>query len=313
MPRPAAEAGPPSRGPAPPAAACSTPRSRSSSTAASGTTARTPVTSPRSGCRPRGTIRRSRRQGFGLQEVELAAQSAIDPYLEGAVFLTIPNLEGLEVEEAYLVTTSLPLNLQIKAGTFRSQFGRNNTQHLHLQYFTRRPLMTALLFGAGRVPRAGRAGVGAAAPALVRDPLRRGVQHRARPTIRPASSTFGGGVRLTPPNLTYTAVLEQFLELAESHSLLLGLNFATGRSVDCVTAAPCEPASPSRVRAPTSTARTSTTSGSRPTSPRATPAFSGPPSSTRARWPTGGPPKGPATARRSCRSPGACSSAAGST
>ena len=60
------------------------------------------------------------RQGFGLQEIELAAQSAIDPYFEGAIFLTIPNLEGLEVEEAYLVTTSLPLNLQIKAGTFRS-------------------------------------------------------------------------------------------------------------------------------------------------------------------------------------------------
>ena len=87
------------------------------------------------------------RQGFGLQEIELAAQSAIDPYFEGAIFLTIPNLDGLEVEEAYLVTTSLPFNLQIKAGTFRSQFGRNNGQHLHVQFFTRRPLMTALLFG----------------------------------------------------------------------------------------------------------------------------------------------------------------------
>jgi hypothetical protein len=54
-------------------------------------------------------------------------------------------------------------------------------------------------------------------------------------------STFGGGVRLTPDNLTYTAELEQFFELAESHSLLVGLNFATGRSVDCVTAAPCVP------------------------------------------------------------------------
>ena len=45
------------------------------------------------------------------------------------------------------MTTSLPANLQIKAGTFRSQVGRNNTQHLHEQNFTRRPLMTALLFG----------------------------------------------------------------------------------------------------------------------------------------------------------------------
>src|SRR5215471_8635528 len=87
-------------------------------------------------------------EAFGMQEIELAFQSAIDPYLEGALFLTIPDLDGIEVEEGYLVTTSLPWNLQIKAGSFRSQFGRNNTQHLHLQNFTRRPLMTALLFGA---------------------------------------------------------------------------------------------------------------------------------------------------------------------
>src|SRR5262249_50611688 len=81
------------------------------------------------------------REGFTVQEIEVAAQAALDPYFEGAIFLTIPNLDGIEVEEGYLVTTSLPADLQIKAGTFRSQFGRNNTQHLHVQNFTRRPLM----------------------------------------------------------------------------------------------------------------------------------------------------------------------------
>jgi hypothetical protein len=180
------------------------------------------------------------REGFTLQEVELAAQSAIDPYFEGAIFLTIPNLSGLEVEEAYLVTTALPLNLQIKAGTFRSQFGRNNTQHLHLQYFTRRPLMTALLFGED-----GLRGPGAQASVLLPLPWFATFYAEAFSITAPEDlagvSTFGGGPRLTPANLTYTAVLEQFFELAESHSLLVGLNFATGRSVDCVTAAPCVP------------------------------------------------------------------------
>ncbi len=182
------------------------------------------------------------REGFGLQEIELAAQSAIDPYFEGAVFLTIPNLSGLEVEEAYLVTTSLPLNLQIKMGTFRSQFGRNNTQHLHLQYFTRRPLMTALLFGED-----GLRGPGAQASVLLPLPWFATFYAEAFSLTAPGDlagvSTFGGGARLTPDNLTYTAVLEQFFELAESHSLLVGLNFATGRSFDCVAAAgaPCVP------------------------------------------------------------------------
>jgi hypothetical protein len=180
------------------------------------------------------------REGFTLQEIEIAAQSAIDPYFEGAVFLTIPNLAGLEVEEAYLVTTSLPFNLQLKGGTFRSQFGRNNTMHLHMQYFTRRPLMTSLLFGED-----GLRGPGAQASVLLPLPWFTTLYAEAFSLTPPDDlagvSTFGGGERLTPNNLTYTAVLEQFFELAESHSLLVGLDFATGRSIDCVMGAPCAP------------------------------------------------------------------------
>jgi hypothetical protein len=176
------------------------------------------------------------REGFGVQEVEVAAQAAIDPYLEGAVFLTVPNLNGLEVEEAYLVTTSLPLNLQIKAGTFRSQIGRNNTQHLHLQSFTRRPLMTALLFGAD-----GLRGPGAQASVLLPLPWFATLYAEAFSIAEPDASdlepgveTFGGGVRLGPSNLTYTSELEQFWAPGESHSIFLGLNFATGRSFNCL-------------------------------------------------------------------------------
>jgi hypothetical protein len=179
-------------------------------------------------------------QGFTVQEIELAAQAAIDPYIEGAIFLTIPNLDGIEVEEGYLVTTSLPFNLQIKAGTFRSQLGRNNTQHLHLQNFTRRPLMTALLFGED-----GLRGPGAQVSLLLPLPWFATLYGESfsigAPDNLAGVATFGGGARLTPSNLVYTAVLEQFFELAEAHSLLLGLNFATGRAIDCVTGAPCVP------------------------------------------------------------------------
>ncbi|HVZ75263.1 MAG TPA: hypothetical protein VHJ20_22955 [Polyangia bacterium] len=184
------------------------------------------------------------REGFGVQEVELAASAAIDPYLEGAVFLTIPNLDGLEVEEAYLVTTALPANLQFKAGTFRSQLGRNNTQHLHLQNFTRRPLMTALLFGED-----GLRGPGAQASVLLPLPWFATFFVEAfsigapdDPTIEPTfTSTFGGGARDTPRNLTYTAVLEQSWDLGDDTTAVLGLNFATGRAVDCAPpAATCD-------------------------------------------------------------------------
>jgi hypothetical protein len=176
------------------------------------------------------------RQGFGVQEIELAAQAAIDPYIEGAVFLTIPNLEGLEVEEGYLVTTSLPANLQIKAGTFRSQLGRNNGQHLHVQNFTRRPLMTALLFGAD-----GLRGPGAQLSLLLPLPWFATLYTEAFSIPTPDDltivSTFGGGVRRVPADLTYTAVLEQYWDPTESTSILLGANFATGKAFDC--ASPC--------------------------------------------------------------------------
>jgi hypothetical protein len=187
------------------------------------------------------------REGFGVQEVELAASAAIDPYLEGAVFLTIPNLQGLEVEEGYLVTTALPANLQFKAGTFRSQVGRNNTQHLHLQNFTRRPLMTALLFGAD-----GLRGPGAQASVLLPLPWFATFFAEAfslgTPDDSALVSTFGGGARATPRSLTYTAVLEQYWDLGENTSLLLGLNVATGKLFDCGGLATCDPAAVSAPR-----------------------------------------------------------------
>ena len=180
-------------------------------------------------------------EGFGVQEIEIGAKAAIDPYLDGAVFLTIPNLEGIEVEEAYLVTTSLPANLQIKAGTFRSQVGRNNSQHLHQQSFTRRPLMTGLLFGID-----GFRGPGVQLSLLLPLPWFATLYGEAFSIASPEDpaivSTFGGGVRSTPGNVTYTGVLEQFWELGESTSLLLGANFATGRSFNCMAAVPCDAA-----------------------------------------------------------------------
>jgi hypothetical protein len=179
-------------------------------------------------------------EGFGVQEIEIGAKAAIDPYLDGAVFLAIPNLEGVEVEEAYLVTTSLPANLQIKAGSFRSQVGRNNTQHLHVQNFTRRPLMTATLFGVD-----GFRGPGAQLSLLLPLPWFATLYGESFSIGAPedaAVATFGGGARATPGNLTYSAVLEQFWELGESTSLQLGANFAAGRAFDCMGVDPCDPA-----------------------------------------------------------------------
>ena len=86
--------------------------------------------------------------GFAVQEVEVGFQSTVDPYFAANVFLTIPNLQGIEVEEAYAVTTSLPAGLQLKLGVFRSAAGRQNEQHLHMQDFSLRPLLNQAYLGA---------------------------------------------------------------------------------------------------------------------------------------------------------------------
>src|SRR5260370_36045483 len=59
---------------------------------------------------------RLRAVGPAVQEVELAFTAIVDPYFKGEVYLTIPNLPGIHVEEAFAPTTPLPWNLPPKTG-----------------------------------------------------------------------------------------------------------------------------------------------------------------------------------------------------
>src|SRR6266702_7434337 len=67
-------------------------------------------------------------RGFNARNIELAFDGAVDPYFEGfanIVFkLDNDNETEVEVEEAFLQTTDLPFNLQLKAGQFFAAFGR---------------------------------------------------------------------------------------------------------------------------------------------------------------------------------------------
>lgn len=164
--------------------------------------------------------------GLNLQEMEVGLQATVDPYFRGDVFLTIPNAQGLEVEEAYVTSTSLPWNLQVRAGMFRAAFGRQNMQHLHLQDFTRRPTLNALLLGPDglRAP-------GAEVSLLLPLPfylLLTGEALSVSANDDPGAagvSTFGGGAR---KDVTWLGNLRTFIPLGENTSALLGLSFATG-------------------------------------------------------------------------------------
>jgi hypothetical protein len=90
-------------------------------------------------------------RGFNARNTELAFDGAVDPYFEGfanIVFkLDNDNNTDVEVEEAFLQTTSLPFNLQLKAGQFFAAFGRINPTHPHTWDFADAPIVHALLLG----------------------------------------------------------------------------------------------------------------------------------------------------------------------
>jgi hypothetical protein len=169
------------------------------------------------------------RTGVNLQELEVAFSAIVDPYFRADVYLTIPNLEGIEVEEAYLTTLSLPASLQLRAGMLRATLGRQNTQHLHVQDFTRRPALNSLLLGHDGF-RAPGAEVSWLTPLPFYCMLYAGVYSVYEPrsvTYAEPRPTFGGG---GDKDLTYLGALKLFFPLTERWSLYAGGSFAAGKA-----------------------------------------------------------------------------------
>lgn len=90
-------------------------------------------------------------RGFTVQNVELTLQGAVDPYFEAfsaLIFLLDRNAETeVELEEAWMQTTSLPFGLQFKGGQFLSPFGRQNQIHPHAYDFADASLIMGRLLG----------------------------------------------------------------------------------------------------------------------------------------------------------------------
>ncbi len=86
------------------------------------------------------------RQGFSTPEAEIVFEASVDAYLDAMVVLHASD-HGVEIEEAYGVTRSLPYGTKVKFGKFLSDVGYINRQHSHDWSFADRPLVNQLLFG----------------------------------------------------------------------------------------------------------------------------------------------------------------------
>jgi hypothetical protein len=90
-------------------------------------------------------------RGFSMPNTELALDGAVDPYFKGFANMVMKldknNATEFELEEAYLLSSSLPANLQLKAGQFNAEFGRANPQHPHQWSFVDQPVILGRMFG----------------------------------------------------------------------------------------------------------------------------------------------------------------------
>lgn len=189
-------------------------------------------------------------RGFTVQNVELTFSGAVDPYFRGqanVVFQLDSSGESfLELEEVFAETTSLPANLQVKAGQYFTEFGRLNQQHPHAWAFVDQPLVNGRVLGPDGLRNPG-ARLSWLLPAPFYSELLLGIQNSQGETaasFRSAGHAHGGdeadglpfgyrhpdndrGVRHVT-DLLFTPRYALSFDLTDSQTLLVGASGAFG-------------------------------------------------------------------------------------
>jgi hypothetical protein len=166
------------------------------------------------------------RTGFTLQQLEMAIGSAVDPYFRVDGNIVFGQF-GVEIEEIYATTLSLPWSLQARVGQFLTRFGRINATHPHQWDFVDQAFAIGRYFGAE-----GNRGLGAELSYLT--PLPWYVEIVGSVTEAGGEATarsFFGREDLpveSPLDFQSTLAIEQFFALGPDWSLLWGLSAATG-------------------------------------------------------------------------------------
>jgi len=164
--------------------------------------------------------------GFNLQQLEMHLEASVDPFFRMDANIVFSQF-GVEVEEAYATSTSLPAGLQLRGGQFLTRFGRLNNTHPHSWHFVDQPLVNGKFFGSE-----GSRGLGAELSWLSPLPWYAEVLVSATEAKNAccARSFYGAddlGVR-SPLDVVYTAALKQFFPFGDDLSLNWGLSYQGG-------------------------------------------------------------------------------------
>jgi hypothetical protein len=155
-----------------------------------------------------------------LSEVELSFRAIVDSYARADFFLAA-GPEGVEVEEGYVTFTSLPKQLQLKAGKLRAQFGKVNTLHTHALPTADRPLVVTNLLGGDE----GLSDSGLSLSKLIDNPA---VFLEATGEIYAGTGDVFQSMRRSRP--TYVGHLRAYRDISEDKNLEFGASYAYGQT-----------------------------------------------------------------------------------
>ncbi len=159
--------------------------------------------------------------GFNFNYAEVAMSSSVDPYLDAfAIFHLHP--DEFEIEEAFVRTRSLPYGLRLKAGKFRSGFGRLNEKHQHSWYFDEQAIIYKSLFGPDMISDPG---IQAQWVAPIDNYLMIGAEGFQGTNER----SFGGTEDGTEKNFLYVGYIKSSIDIGDDLSILGGVSMAHGK------------------------------------------------------------------------------------
>jgi hypothetical protein len=164
---------------------------------------------------------------FGIREVEVAFQAAVDPYFRGDVFLGVSDAEGIAIEQAYLTATSLPYGLEARLGRFLMPFGKQNTTHRHDLHTIEYPWVVQRFLGEEGLTGTGVWGSRVFSPFGFYQELqvtavdRLGEPVEGLATAEPLNRKIGG--------LGYSARLRNYVDLSQASNFELSFSAMTGK------------------------------------------------------------------------------------
>lgn len=160
----------------------------------------------------------NKNRGFNLNYAEFAMSSTVDPYFDAFAIFHL-QADAFEIEEAFVRTRTLPYGLKVKAGKFRSDFGRINSIHQHAWNFDSQPIVYETLVG----------------PEAINDP---GIQLQ---WVAPTDTYLMAGVEGlqgtndrsfgdTEQNNLYVGYLKSSVDIGDTLSVLGGVSLAHGKN-----------------------------------------------------------------------------------